>query len=323
MGKPKVSIIVPIYGVEKYIERCARSLFEQTLDEVEYIFIDDCTPDLSIEVLKQALGDYPNRKSQVVFHRMEMNSGQAVVRKWGMTHATGEYIIHCDSDDWVDKNLYDSLYKKAIESKADIAICDFAISNGENERWVKGCFQDRKVSIMKDMCSMKISWSLCNKLVKSSLLQDEHFVYPKDNMGEDMALVTQFVSRASKVVHVSNAYYHYFDNPESITRKKDFRHIESIFFQVKNNTDIAIRALEDSGFITVLQAALCVMKLNVKKQLLPLVHNKHYYKLWRSTFSETDQQVWLNPYVSYKEKMKYLLILIRLYPTTKSRVMIQ
>ena len=82
---PKVSVIIPVYGVEKYIERCARSLFEQTLDDIEYLFIDDCTPDKSVDILKHVLEEYPQRKSQVVIHRMEKNSGQAAVRKWGTT----------------------------------------------------------------------------------------------------------------------------------------------------------------------------------------------------------------------------------------------
>ena len=61
---PKVSVIIPVYGVEKYIERCARSLFKQTLDDIEYLFIDDCTPDDSVDVLRNVLEEYPNRKSQ-------------------------------------------------------------------------------------------------------------------------------------------------------------------------------------------------------------------------------------------------------------------
>ena len=99
---PKVSVIIPVYGVEKYIEKCARSLFEQTLDDIEYLFVDDCTPDKSVDILKHILEEYPHRKSQVVIHRMEQNSGQAVVREWGVKNAKGDFIIHCDSDDWVD-----------------------------------------------------------------------------------------------------------------------------------------------------------------------------------------------------------------------------
>ena len=94
---PKVSVIIPIYGVEKYIERCVRSLFEQTLDDIEYLFIDDCSPDGSVRIIMRILDEYPNRKEQVIIHRMEQNSGQAKVREWGMKNATGDYVIHCDS----------------------------------------------------------------------------------------------------------------------------------------------------------------------------------------------------------------------------------
>ena len=127
---PKVSIIVPVYGVEKYIERCARSLFEQTLDDIEYLFIDDCTPDKSVEILKRVLEEYPHRKSQVVIHRMEQNSGQAKVREWGMRNATGEYLIHCDSDDWVDMDMYRIMYEEAKRTDADIVMCGYKATDG-------------------------------------------------------------------------------------------------------------------------------------------------------------------------------------------------
>ena len=95
----KVSVIIPVYGVEKYIEKCAHSLFRQSLDEIEYLFIDDCTPDNSIAIVKKVLESYPNRRGQVVFHKMATNSGQAKVREWGILNAKGEYIANCDSDD--------------------------------------------------------------------------------------------------------------------------------------------------------------------------------------------------------------------------------
>ena len=96
---PKVSVVIPVYGVEKYIERCARTLFEQTIDDIEYIFVNDCTKDRSIEILEQVIKDYPQRKGQIRIENMLTNSGQAAVRRCGIELATGEYIIHCDSDD--------------------------------------------------------------------------------------------------------------------------------------------------------------------------------------------------------------------------------
>ena len=87
---PKVSVIVPVYGVEKYIERCARSLFEQTLDDIEYIFVDDCSPDRSIEILNQVIGEYPGRKDQVQIIHHASNQGLALARQTGLKAATGE-----------------------------------------------------------------------------------------------------------------------------------------------------------------------------------------------------------------------------------------
>lgn len=90
----KVSVIVPVYKVEKYIERCARSLFNQTLDDIEYIFVDDCSPDRSIEILNQVIGDYPRRKDQVQIIHHASNQGLALARQTGLKAATGEYIAH-------------------------------------------------------------------------------------------------------------------------------------------------------------------------------------------------------------------------------------
>lgn len=81
---PKVSVIIPVYGVEKYIERCARSLFEQTLDDIEFIFVNDCTLDNSINVLETTLEEYPKRKSQVQIINFEQNQGAAKAREIGM-----------------------------------------------------------------------------------------------------------------------------------------------------------------------------------------------------------------------------------------------
>jgi glycosyltransferase involved in cell wall biosynthesis len=125
MNIPKISIIIPVFRVEKYIERCVRSLFEQTLDDIEYIFINDCTPDNSMMILSNLIEQYPYRKSQVKIIHHTINKGVSAARNAGLKTATGEYIIHCDSDDWVEKDMYESLYDKAIAEDADMVGCDF------------------------------------------------------------------------------------------------------------------------------------------------------------------------------------------------------
>ena len=97
MSTPKVSVIIPVYNVEPHIERCARSLFEQTLEEIEYIFVNDCTPDASMRILQNVLENYAQRKNQIIIINQPYNMGAAKAREIGIKAASGEYIIHCDS----------------------------------------------------------------------------------------------------------------------------------------------------------------------------------------------------------------------------------
>ena len=100
MENPKVSVIITIYNREKYIVDCSRTLFEQTLEDIELIFVDDASTDHSITLLRTLLEQYPRRISQTKIICLEKNGGRAVARQTGIDHSTGEYVIHVDSDDW-------------------------------------------------------------------------------------------------------------------------------------------------------------------------------------------------------------------------------
>ena len=183
----KVSVIVPVYRVEKYIERCAKSLFEQSLDDIEYLFVDDCTPDDSINILRQVLEAFPQRKAQVIIHKMTQNSGQAAVRKWGMLNATGEYIIHCDSDDWVDTDMYRYMYEKAITEDADIVSCNYY-------KVEDSCFKEVVVPHFDGL----LTGPLWNRLVRRRLYVENPFVFPVANKAEDGAIMVQLSFFANK-----------------------------------------------------------------------------------------------------------------------------
>ena len=132
----KVSVIVPIFKVRDFIERCVCSLFDQTLDEVEYIFVDDASPDDSIDVLKSCMEQYPTRKDQVIIITHEKNLGLPAARNTGLVRASGEYVLHCDSDDFVEREMLEEMYKVAKESDADMVYCDFYLTFAENERYM-------------------------------------------------------------------------------------------------------------------------------------------------------------------------------------------
>ena len=128
-SNPILSVIVPIYNVELYIEKCIRSLFEQTLLEIEYVFVDDKSPDRSVEILNDILEDYPSRKSNVKLISNAFNMGIGGTRQVGINNASGKYIIHCDPDDWVDVDYYEKLVAKAENEDCGMVLSDYYVEH--------------------------------------------------------------------------------------------------------------------------------------------------------------------------------------------------
>ena len=115
----KISILTPIYGVEKYIEQCARSLFEQSYASIEYIFVDDCTHDKSIGILQSLLKEYPGRAQQVRIIHHDRNRGVGAARQTALMAATGDYLLFADSDDMLPEDAVEKLARKAVSIHAD------------------------------------------------------------------------------------------------------------------------------------------------------------------------------------------------------------
>ena len=310
----KISIIVPVYGVEQYIERCARSLFEQTLDEIEYLFIDDCGFDHSMDILIHILEEYPQRKPYVHIHRMEQNSGQAKVREWGIRHATGEFIIHCDSDDWMDSDMCRLLLLKAYEDNADIVICDYYTSDGSHKNWIKGCFDENKEGLIRDFLATKISWALWNKLIRTSLFHNDGFLFPSGAMGEDMALVFQMVLKAGIISYLARPLYFYFYNPESITRVKTIDAVYNRYLQLEQNSKIVITAFEREGLCQLYKKEMVYFKWSVRRCLWEIAYIPKFNHIWRQTFPELYPSLLFCPYVSLLDKIKFLFTYLRVYP---------
>lgn len=313
---PKVSVIIPVYGVEKNIERCARSLFEQTLDDIEYLFIDDCTPDRSIEVLIKVLEDYPTRKEQVIIHRMEQNSGQAAVRKWGMQNATGGFVIHCDSDDWVEHDMYRQMYEQALLNKVDVVVCDFCISDGyKMNKNRKACHSVNLDTFIENNLYQIDSWSLCNKLFKRSLYCNDNIIYPTGAMGEDMLVCIQLLLNSNGVAYVNEPFYYYYTNPSSISKSKTIESIVYSFEQAKQNTDLMLSIFEKRGLQKRYKYGLNYVQFTVLRLILPILKNdKKYYDVWLTTYKGMLKVFILNPGAGLKDKIRMVLAVCKLYP---------
>ncbi len=162
MNNPKVSIIVAVYKAEDYLHRCVDCLLAQTFTDFEILLVDDGSPDRSGEICDK----YAEKDNRVrVFHKE--NGGVSSARQCGLDHALGEYTIHADSDDWVEPNMLEELYKKAKEEDADMVICDF-YKNYED----KQIYRKQQPSaldhetVLCELFQQKLYGSCWNKLVK-------------------------------------------------------------------------------------------------------------------------------------------------------------
>lgn len=240
---PAVSVIIPVYGVEKYIERCARSLFEQTMEDLEYIFVDDYTPDASMDILARVMDDYPARRCQVKVLHNEVNRGLAYTRRRGVEASTGDYIIHCDSDDYVEKDIYEKLYAKATEEGLDMVLCQMCIvAHGRIERYMDKLGVENPVGalIRQDICN-----HLMDKLI-SRKAYDKGIVFPHSNIGEDYVMCIQLACNCDSFGYVFEPLYNYVVREGSLINSKDT--IPKIN-QIKESLDLAFSCLEARGLV--------------------------------------------------------------------------
>ena len=316
MDNPKVSVIVPIYNVEKYIERCARSLFEQTLDSIEYIFVNDCTPDNSMVILNQVIADYPNRKDWIKIINRSENKGLPQARKLGIEAATGEYIIHCDSDDWVDTDMYRAMYTHAVDTNSDMVCCNSCKTDGATAIEVKQKLDNcDKKYLLCLLVSRTFDCSLCNKLCKSQTAKSIS-VFPTENMMEDVAITLQMLYNCKKITYIPKAYYYYFNNSESICNKDNEESAIKRCHQAVANIDICIDFLKAKGCIEQYTNELVKLKNSARVFLWHLLMSnpKKYYKLWLSVYPEINWKYPFTKGINIRLRVIFLLTTLRIYP---------
>lgn len=299
MGKElyKVSVIIPIYRVESFIGRCARSLMEQTLMDVEYIFVDDVSPDGSIAVVYQVLANYPERSSHVKILTHSKNKGLPAARNTGLSVAQGEYIFHCDSDDFVEPDMLEQLYGKATETDADIVWCDWWLSFAKNERYMKQPEYGTPIDALKGMLSGVMKFNVWNKLVKRKLYTDSNIMFPTGyGMGEDMTMMRLF-ARAEKVVYLPKAFYHYVQlNTGAFSKNYSNRHLE----ELQHNVSLLLRDLQGL-YRDQLKREMAFFQLDVKFPFL-ITDDFSKYKLWQSWYPEANQYILQNKQLSLRSR---------------------
>ncbi|WP_313095221.1 glycosyltransferase family 2 protein [Empedobacter sp.] len=282
----KVSILVPVYGVEKFIERCAISLFEQTFADIEFIFVNDCTPDNSIEILGKTIEKYPHRKSQVQIINHEVNKGLAGARNTGVEHASGDYILHVDSDDYLDLNAIELLYAKAVETNSDIVTCNYVLQWGEIQHEAVQNIGKDKVDFINLMLSSQAIVGVVNKLFRRKLYIDNNIkAFEGVNFGEDYVTSPRLAYYANSVSKIDNPVYHYIQtNTNSYTKKLTKGHIDNILFVFEELTNF-FGNKEDYHLY---KKAILEGKLRKKIELFFITDSKYWNDLYLA-FPEVKQ----------------------------------
>lgn len=240
---PLVSIIIPVYNVEKYIEKCCRSVFEQTYANCEWVFVDDCGTDDSMNVVYSLIEEYGRLKNQIKVICHDVNKGVAVARRTGSENAKGEYVLYVDSDDCVKNTMVERLVIIAEDNDADVVVCNY-VSKGKAMSYsnMSAMPKDHLECMALALQGTEFYSFLWNKLIKRSLIVDNAIYAPSGlNYREDLDVAYKLFFFAKTVVLTYEVLYYYRDTEDGASNKwfKGKLHIDTsvMLIQVKELND--------------------------------------------------------------------------------------
>ena len=308
---PLISIVVPIYNVENFLDRCVQSIVSQTYRNLEILLIDDGSPDNSSEIAEC----WMKKDSRIkVYHKK--NGGLSDARNYGLDRANGEYIAFVDSDDYIEPEMYETLMAAIRESNVELACCGRFYTRGDSNSPSRS-LPVRKVLSRKDAikellnngCIEEAAW---DKLYSRELWSDLRF--PINEINEDIVVTPQIIAKCSGIVHVGKPFYHYCYNGSSITKsgynsKKDvmFRHMEELSVYVNKNFP------EEAKYVDVLKAkyamtTLFAIVLAQEEKKFPKSYKK-YQKILRESYGTMLKC----ENFSNKQKLEALLLILGVY----------
>ena len=301
----KVSVIVPVYNTEKFLEKCIRSIMSQTLKEIEIICINDGSKDSSLEILKKI-----QMEDERIIIINKKNEGVSIARNIGIAKAKGEYLSFIDSDDWIEKNCYDEMYKKIKDEKADIIVADFFSENFENKQVEykldgNADTQISKKTFKKDMVLAKRTGFLCNKLIRREIFYQHRIRYPKNiTLGEDFYTLLKILKYSKKIIKINKAYLHYIQHTNNTCKKIDAIQLVRTYNLFEK---MEKEALIDKENLKGLKVNFLGWILN-KEEFFKLLKNEYQYKKMIEDILNSIKTVNLELVVSRKIKLCVIIL---------------
>ena len=312
--KVKVSVIIPVYNVEEYIDKCLKSLVNQTLKEIEIIVVNDGSPDNSQKIIDKYVKKYPDKVKSFI----KENGGQGSARNYGLLQAKGEYIAYVDSDDWVETNMFEEMYNKAISDNSDIVVC------GNNVVSMSGEIIKVEPAVIYNDTNLDILFgkmAVWNKIYKKELLLKNKIEFRQKVWYEDIDFSVKILFDSLNVSFVDKPFYNYLLRPGSTMNNSNIKRNLELnlafdemldYFKKNNKLEKNYEKLEFlclyhmyvSGITRVIN---CKVPMKDKK----IIINKYidYVKNNFKTFKN-------NKYIKYMDRNKkiiYNLINLKLY----------
>ncbi|OCN05579.1 hypothetical protein A4S06_08415 [Erysipelotrichaceae bacterium MTC7] len=308
MKKIKVSVVIPFYNVENYIERCMESLKSQTLKEIEFIIVDDGSKDASRVIVERYLDD-----SRFKLYTKE-NGGLSDARNFGMQYVQGEYMCFLDSDDYVDSTMYETMYNKAIEKNLDMVSCDFVWE------FEKHCRKDQ--GLQKNPLLLDVRAVVWNKMFRTAIIKEHKLQFIKGLRYEDVAFTYIYIPYIERYELLSEPFVHYIQRDGSIvnTQNEKVRDIYTILdhvFSYYKNHQIYEAYEEQLEYVTIryifgssLKRIVKIEDAKLRNQII--MENWEYlnerFPNWRNNRFLRNQKTMKNTYMKLmKSRNAYLL----------------
>ncbi len=294
---PKISVIVPVYNVEKYIRRCLDSIFAQTFTDWECICVDDGTPDNSGKICDE----YAQKDSRFVVIHKE-NGGVSSARNAGLEVARGEWICFCDSDDWVEREFFEKMLKTENADKAEIIVCGAKDTLGLNTFLI-----DKKIEKTEwnnALCALFPSvWA---KLYRREIIDRNSLRFPLGiKLGEDTFFTYSYLANVRSILYADGNWYNYFvSNTESACHNLS----ETEILGFKNTVEKLENYIKEKNRLNDFSGSLYNLKLNVKNRFLFSL-KKADFDSWRNVFSEINAEILEKEKSSVKFSIFYWLTL--------------
>lgn len=283
---PKVSICVPVYNVEDYIQKSASTFFEQSLSDVEYIFVDDCSTDKSISKLEEVIAAYPERKHQTRVIKLKENSGPWTARRKAASYASGDYVYFPDADDCLEPTMLEEMYNRALSEQADIVICWADSLRVSGIKTLSNVYDDPNRDWIRFLFTDRIPGALWWRLIKRDVLGKalEEDISFRLTRFEDFYLVVKCHYFAKKVSVVEKILYHKNDlNVNSLKHNRNTNSINSGIFVGRLLGDFFMKQGSREHYIYEVEGF-------KYKRIFPLIYSSMMWnpELWRKYSSEIN-----------------------------------